>query len=179
MVMGMRMTLVMTIIGPDRTGLVDALARPIAEHNGNWLESRMCRLGGQFAGIVRVEVESSDADALRDAIDAIKIEGLQITVQSDPSTSDPISASMVSVELVGQDRPGLLREITGVFARHSLNVEELTSECAEAPLGGGKLFMANATLSIPEQADLDAVGDDLEKIAADLLVDIRVAPETV
>lgn len=174
----MRMTLVMTIIGPDRTGLVDALARPVAEHNGNWLESRMCRLGGQFAGLVRVEVESKNADALRYAIDAIKIDGLQITVQSDTSTAEPTPTSLVSVELVGQDRPGLLREITGVFARHSLNVEELSSECAEAPLGGGKLFKANATLSIPSTADLDDVGDDLEKIATDLLVDIRVAPET-
>jgi glycine cleavage system regulatory protein len=173
----MRMTLVMTIIGPDRTGLVDALARPIAEHNGNWLESRMCRLGGQFAGIVRVGVESREMDALRYAIDAIKIEGLQITVQSDPMNAERVTSSMVSVELVGQDRPGLLREITGVFARHNLNVEELSSECTEAPLGGGVLFKANATLAIPDQADLDAVGDDLEKIATDLLVDIRVAPE--
>jgi glycine cleavage system regulatory protein len=96
----MRMTLVMTIIGPDRTGLVDALARPIAEHNGNWLESRMCRLGGQFAGIVRVGVESREMDALRYAIDAIKIEGLQITVQSDPMNAERVTSSMVSGKIV-------------------------------------------------------------------------------
>ncbi|GAB5559404.1 MAG: glycine cleavage system protein R [Synoicihabitans sp.] len=173
----MRTTLVMTIIGPDRTGLVDALARPVAEHGGNWLESSMCRLGGRFAGLVRVEVEDTDADALRASIAAIDIEGLQITVQADSADAVVPNASLVAVELVGQDRPGLLREITGVFARHALNVEELSSECSEAPLGGGKLFKANATLSLPASADLDRVGDDLEKIATDLMVDIRVAPE--
>lgn len=171
-------TLVMTIIGPDRTGLVDALARPIAAHDGNWLESRMCRLGGQFAGLVRVEVDSTRASELRAAIDAIKIDGLQIIVQADTAPTQAAAMSLIAVELVGQDRPGLLREITGVFARHALNVEDLTSECSDAPLGGGKLFKANATLSIPATADLDAVGDDLEKIATDLLVDIRVAPDS-
>ncbi len=175
---GMRTTLVMTIIGPDRTGLVDALARPVAEHGGNWLESSMCRLGGRFAGLVRVEIENSAAEALRASIAAIQIEGLQIIVQSDSSDTVTADASLVTVELVGQDRPGLLREITGVFARHVLNVEEISSECSEAPLGGGKLFKANATLSLPAAADLDAVGDDLEQIATDLMVDIRVAPES-
>ena len=172
----MRSTLVLTLIGPDRTGLVDALARPIAEHGGNWLESRMCRLGGHFAGLASIEVDSSRADELRAAITALKLDGMTISVQADQATPAPASTSLIDVELVGQDRPGLLREITGVLARHQLNVEELSSEIADAPQGGGKLFRANATVAVPASADLDAVGDDLEKIAADLLVDIRLAP---
>ncbi len=44
--------LVLTLIGPDRPGLVEAVAEPIAAHGGNWLESRMAHLAGQFAGIV-------------------------------------------------------------------------------------------------------------------------------
>jgi glycine cleavage system regulatory protein len=173
----MRTTLVMTIIGPDRTGLVDALARPIAEHGGNWLESRMCRLGGQFAGLARVEVDSANADALRGAIDRFSLEGVTATVQADTTTPAQIESSTVNVELVGQDRTGLLREITGVFARHNLNVEDLTSEVTEAPQGGGMIFRADATVSLPSTADLDAIGDDLEKIATDLMVDISLAPD--
>lgn len=173
----MRTTLVMTIIGPDRTGLVDALARPIAEHGGNWLESRMCRLGGQFAGLARVDIESARADALRSEIESISLDGISVTVQADTSAPTESVSSTVNVELVGQDRPGLLREITGVFARHNLNVEELTSEVAEAPQGGGMIFRADATVSVPATADLDAVGDDLEKIATDLMVDIALAPD--
>lgn len=173
----MRTTLVMTIIGPDRTGLVDALARPIADHGGNWLESRMCRLGGQFAGLARVDIESAKADALRSEIENISLDGISVTVQADTSTPVEDASSTVNVELVGQDRPGLLREITGVFARHNLNVEELTSEVSEAPQGGGMIFRADATVSVPSTADLDAVGDDLEKIATDLMVDIALASD--
>jgi len=173
----MRTTLVMTIIGPDRTGIVDALARPIADHQANWLESRMCRLGGRFAGLARVEVDSSQVDQLRAAIESLNLDGLSISVQTDMPQPAPLVTSLIEVELVGLDRPGLLREITGVFTRHHLNVEELESEVSEAPEGGGKLFRANASVSIPPTADLEAVGDDLEKIATDLMVDIRLAPE--
>ncbi len=173
----MHTTLVMTIIGPDRTGLVDALARPIADHGGSWLESRMCRLGGRFAGLARVVVDSKSVDQLRIEIEALSLDGISVSVQADHPEPEPLVTSLIEVELVGLDRPGLLREITGVFTRHHLNVEELDSEIAEAPEGGGKLFRANATVSVPPTAELDVVGDDLEKIATDLMVDIRLAPE--
>lgn len=173
----MRTTLVMTLIGPDRTGLVDALARPIAEHGGNWLESRMCRLGGQFAGLARVEIESNQADALRRSLEGLALDGMTLHVQADPAQPTGPDTSLVQVELVGQDRPGLLREVTGVFARHQLNVEDLTSEVTEAPQGGGMIFRAEAIVAVPHAADLDHIGDDLEKIATDLMVDISLAPE--
>ncbi len=171
-------TFVMTVIGADRTGLVDSLARTVADQGGNWLESRMCHLGGQFAGLMRVEIEQAKADALRSAVDALTASGLQIIIQSDDSVAAPTTGSLAMVDLVGQDRPGLLREITGVFAKHGLNVEELESERSAAPLGGGTLFKANATVFVPESADLDTLGDDLEKIATDLMVDIQLAPGT-
>src|SRR5215208_771327 len=55
-------TLVMTVIGADRPGLVQMVAARVADHGGNWLESRMCRLGGQFAGILRIEVAKERRD---------------------------------------------------------------------------------------------------------------------
>ena len=48
--------LVLTLIGSDRPGLVEAVAEVIAGHGGNWLESRMAHLAGKFAGILRVEI---------------------------------------------------------------------------------------------------------------------------
>jgi glycine cleavage system regulatory protein len=170
-------TLVMTIIGPDRTGLVNSLAQTVADHGGNWLESRMCHLGGQFAGLVQVEIDETQAEALRTHLAGLTDSGLQIMVQSDGLTPAFVPTQLVMVDMVGQDRPGLLRAITGVFAQHQLNIEELESERSDAPQGGGVLFKANATLSIPTSADLDAIGNDLERIAADLLVDIRMAPD--
>ena len=58
----MQSRLVLTLIGKDRPGLVEALAATVAEHGGNWVESRMCRLGGEFAGVLRVEISETDAE---------------------------------------------------------------------------------------------------------------------
>ena len=48
--------LVLTVIAKDQPGLVERLAQCVADHGGNWLESRMSRMAGQFAGILRVAV---------------------------------------------------------------------------------------------------------------------------
>ncbi len=172
-------TFVMTVIGADRTGLVDSLARTVADNGGNWLECRMSHLGGQFAGLMRVETEEAHAPALRAALEGLTETGLHITIKADDEIAPSVAGSLAMVDLVGQDRPGLLRQITGVFAKHGLNVEELESERTAAPQGGGILFKAGATVFVPESVDLDTLGDDLEKIATDLLVDIQLAPEPV
>jgi glycine cleavage system regulatory protein len=168
-------TLVMTVIGPDRTGLVNSLAHTVADQGGNWLESRMCHLGGQFAGLIQVEIEDAQVDLLRRRLTELSESGLQVSVQ-DGGNLAARPQTLAMIDLVGQDRPGLLRAITGVLAQHHLNVEELESERTAAPQGGGTLFKANVTLSVPVEADLNAIGDDLEKIATDLLVDISLVP---
>ena len=169
----MPIPLVMTIIAPDRTGLVESLARAIADHDGNWLESRMCRLGGEFAGILRVEVPLEKRSALLGALQ--KIQGLNITVRTDASKAAPAAARQTKLELVGHDRPGIVREISAALARAGVNVEEFSSEIASAPMSGEPLFKAVARLQLPEGCQLGALKKDLEKIASDLLVDISFA----
>jgi len=168
-------TLVMTVIGPDRTGLVDSLARTVADQGGNWLESRMCHLGGQFAGLIQVEIDPAQVASLREHLTLLSESGLQVSIQDGGETTSALQ-SLAVIDLVGQDRPGLLRAITGVLAQHNLNIEELDSERSAAPQGGGTLFKANVTISVPANADLDTIGDDLEQIATDLLVDISLVP---
>lgn len=170
-------TLVMTVIGPDRPGLVQLVATRVADHGGNWLESRMCRLGGQFAGILRVEVAEERRDRLVEALRALEAEGLQVLIHSgDELGAGATRGSVVTVELVGTDRPGILRSVSGVFAAHGVNVEELASERVNAPMDGGVLFQARATLLVPADVSLSAVRADLEKIAADLMVDLKLMP---
>lgn len=168
----------MTVIGPDRTGLVDSIAGCVADHGGNWLESRMCRLGGQFAGLVQLKIEASQTDQLVEAISALATGELQITIHGDSAIDTPVPGILSVVDLVGQDRPGLLHEITAVFAKHGLNVEELSTELTDAPQGGGTLFKATVTVLIPESVGLQVIGDDLERLANDLMVDIAVLPTT-
>ena len=176
-------TLVMTVIGPDRSGLVQMMAARVADHGGNWLESRMCRLGGQFAGILRVEVTASRRDELVNALRTLEVDGLRVIIHAEGGAgTDARGAgtggrgSLAVVELVGQDRPGILRSVSGVFAAHGVNVEELVSELVSAPMGGGTLFQARATVFVPETVKISVVRADLEKIAADLMVDLKLEP---
>ena len=168
--------LVLTIIGADRPGLVQLVASRVADHGGNWLESRMCHLGGQFAGIARVEVPAERVPELQQALQRLEAEGLRVSVDSGESPAPLLRGTAATIELVGHDRPGILRQVTGVLAAHGVNVEELSSECVSAPMGGGNLFQARVRVLVPPAVRLEAVRADLEKIAADLMVDLTLRP---
>ncbi len=171
-------TLVMTVIGSDRPGLVQLLAGCVAAHGGNWLESRMCHLGGQFAGLVRVEISAGRADALLTALGRLEADGLRIVARAESADvpAAGVVGTLAALDLVGQDRPGILREISAVLASHQVNVEELSSERISAPMDGTMLFQAQATVLLPPGATLPALRAALEKIAADLMVDVRLGP---
>lgn len=171
-------TLVMTVISADRPGLVQLVAACVADHGGNWLESRMCHLGGQFAGILRVEVPAARSDELVRALGQLEGAGLRVIVHAESGGAPAAHGSVAMLELVGQDRPGILRSVSGVLATHGVNVEELASERVSAPMGGGTLFQARATVLVPPSVNLVAVRSDLEKIAADLMVDLKLQPKT-
>jgi glycine cleavage system regulatory protein len=169
--------LVMTVIGRDRPGLVERVARVVADHGGNWLESRMCRLGGEFAGLLRVHIPEDQRAALAQALQALKDQGLTVIVRVDTAAAGA-AGRIATLDLVGQDRPGIVKEISRVLAARGLNVEELTTECSSAPMSGEPLFRAQARLFIPAACDLAALRAELERIAADLLVEIGLSELT-
>ncbi|PTY08473.1 glycine cleavage system protein R [Opitutaceae bacterium EW11] len=171
-------TLVMTVIGPDRPGLVELLAASVAQNGGNWLESRMCRLGGQFAGIVRAEISTENADKLVPALRSLETKGLRILTQTESGAGAKPAGSLALLELVGQDRPGILHQISRVLAAHSVNVEELSSERVSAPMDGNRLFQARATVLLPPSLSLASLRADLERIATDLMVDVELNPSS-
>jgi glycine cleavage system regulatory protein len=108
----------------------------------------------------------------------LEAEGLRILVHAESVTAPKTGGALAGLELVGQDRPGILRSISAVLAAHRVNVEELASECVSTPMGGGTLFQARATVLVPEKTNLAALRADLEKIAADLMVDLNLQPKT-
>jgi glycine cleavage system regulatory protein len=165
-------TLVLTLIGRDQPGLVRVVAAAIAEHGGNWLESRMCRLGGEFAGIVRLEIDAGRVEGVATALRGLA--GLRVDVTREGVSAGATPGRVAALDLVGSDRPGILREVSGVLASHGLNVEDLASERVEAPMGGGKLFQLRALVGVPAAVDLAKVRADLEKLAADLMVELKL-----
>jgi glycine cleavage system regulatory protein len=169
-------SLIITVLGPDRPGLVGTVSDVIQQHGGNWLESRMAHLAGQFAGIVQVEVDDDHADQLVGGLRALSDIGLHVVVETDSSTeSADESKQLVTLNLIGGDRPGIVREVTLVLAQRSVNVEEFHTECVDAPMSGERLFKATAQLRIPDGLTIEQLQDDVEQIALDLMVDITLA----
>jgi glycine cleavage system regulatory protein len=171
----MERMLVMTVIGADRPGLVDLVASVVTRHGGNWLQSRMARLGGQFAGILRVAVSSEQQGPLITDLTALQNQGLNVTVAPDQPEQTTGPARINILEIVGQDRPGIVRQISGALASFGVNVEELETECDSAAMTGENLFKAHARLRIPETCNTLELRRELEKIASDLIVEISLA----
>lgn len=171
----MQTPLVLTVLGKDRTGLVESLASLVAEHGGNWLESRMCRLGGEFAGILRVVAPSDRLPALTRALEKLQERGLTVTMRPDQDSPPGTGQHLMTLELVGHDRPGIVRQLTAALAARGINVEELSTECVSAPMSGESLFKAEARLLVPGACDPAVLRAELEKIAADMMVDLRLA----
>ena len=167
----MKTSLVLTCIGPDRPGLVESLSRVVADHRGNWVESRMAHLGGQFAGLLRIEVAPDDSAALVKALEGLGDGRFQITVTSSEGPSSR-AERLVKLSLVGNDRPGIVREISRVLSAHDVNVEELETSCTSAPQSGEPLFQAKASLHVPSSVSTEVLRGGLEEIANDLMVDV-------
>ena len=167
--------LVLTVIGDDRPGLVESLSRVIAANGGNWLESNMSHLAGKFAGILRVSVESMHADELIRQLQQLSADpsSLRITVEK-AAAADAVRTRPLRLQLVGNDRPGIIREISRALAAQHVNVEELETHCSSAPMSGELLFHAEAVLNVPAGLDLDALQSELERLADDLIVDVTL-----
>ena len=135
----------------------------------------MSRLGGHFAGILRVEVPQEKEPLLIAALQKLESRGLSVVVHPDEPKAPPPTARLSLLEIVGQDRPGIVREISHALAGFGVNVEELHTECASAAMSGETLFKARATLSIPESSDAARIRQELERIAEDLIVEISLA----
>ena len=165
--------LVLTAIGEDKPGLVESLAEVIADNSGNWLESIMSQLAGKFAGILRVSVNDSEADQLISALDGIS-DQLTLVIERANSDVEIESPQTVELNLIGNDRPGIIREFSHALASLSVNVEQLSTECISAPMSSDILFKAKANLKVPVGLELELLQREIERLADDLIVEVHL-----
>lgn len=165
-------TLVITAIGADRSGIVNALADVTSAHGGNWERSQLTELAGAFAGIVLVEIPRIYVSTFTAAVRALP--GMTVTVHDAEAAASAAVTGRLMVELLGNDRPGLVKELSAVFAAHGLSIEELATSAYDAPMAGGRLFEASVTVPVGPRTDTAALRADLERLASELMVDITV-----
>ena len=164
---------VLTVIGDDRPGLVAELSAPITAHGASWERSQMSHLGGKFAGILLLEVAADRADALTRELAAL--EGLEVLLErtgGDQRVEAPVTFTL---DLLGDDRPGIVAEISAALAERGVSIEELETGVRDAPMAGGTLFEAHALLAAPADLPAEELNAALEALADELMVDLELS----
>lgn len=167
---------VLTFTSDDRPGLVESLSEAIEASGGNWLESRLCQLAGKFAGVVLVSVPADRAVELESGLEKLRAGGLDVqatpaTAEASGSASDA-RARQITLAVMGPDRPGIVREVARALADRRINVVDMESHVAGAPMSGERLFNARIEAHIPVSADLDNLSTTLEEIADQMTLEI-------
>ena len=169
-------SLVITLVADDKPGIVEAISEIVLAAGANWEESRMARLAGKFAGIQRVTADEARAADLTQALRALDARGLTVVVEPSAAAPEP-QLRTIRLELVGHDRPGIVREISHVLAAHGVNIEEFETELTSAPDSGDILFRSRARLRTPPHVLPETLRAALERVAMDLMVDMTLDDE--
>ena len=167
----MRTSLVLTVIGADRPGIVEQLSDQVLAAGANWEESTMARLGGQFAGLLRVSVDTGRAEGLAASLRALSSADLTIVVARS-GDADLLRSLLLTLDIVGSDRPGIVRDISHVLARQGINIEELETSVESAAMSGETLFRARARVRVPDTRSIGEIREILEALADNLMVDL-------
>jgi glycine cleavage system regulatory protein len=168
-------TMILSVIGSDRPGLTQALAGAVLSAGGNWLESHLSRLGGLYVGSVLVELEGGDADRLRAAVAEVDAQGLEVRIARTVETPQA-AGETVRFGIVGQDRPGIVHQVTSTLSGLDANIETFETRISVEPHSGAPLFHLDAVLRLPPRLKADAVQAALEAISAEIMVDVSLAP---
>ncbi len=170
----MNTAIVLTVIADDKPGIIETVSEVLDNHDGNWTQSSMSSLAGQFAGILLASVPSDKADACVAELRALKSAGLQVSVRICKVEPQAEMVEEFCMRLVGNDHPGIVHDITHVLASHKISVIELETAVESASMGGGELFKASAKLLVPASSDVFALENELQELANDLMVDISL-----
>ncbi len=165
---------VLSLIGSDRTGLVAAVADVLADHDGNWEQSHLGEVAGVFAGVVLVTIPDPSAAAFRDALDPLRDLGLlDISLRPGGDTSpDDTAGPVLTFDLVGNDRPGIVHDVSRLLTSLDVSIADLRTWTSSAPMAGGTLFHATASVRLPPDLSVDALVGHLEGLAHEMMVDL-------
>lgn len=165
--------LALTIIADDRPGIIENVAEVVNFNGGNWLESNMSRLAGKFAGILLVDIAENKQEALLTALEALKDKGIRISGEPSRAT-EQTEGEHLTLTVVGNDRPGIVGELSSLLAKLHVNVEELCTDCEDAPMSAEILFRATAKIRLPADGlTQEQLKNGLEALSDDLMVELE------
>jgi methionyl-tRNA formyltransferase len=168
-------SLVVSIVGADRHGIVSLLADRAQRFGANWAASRMTRLASEFAGTVHFEVPRENVDALEAALRQLEASGLQVVIARSDGATVPAALRTVELELVGDDRVGIVSNLTKILAERGISIENIHTEIVRSSgVSGKQIFKIGAHLLIPAALAIDDLRQQLSTLAREMMVDIAL-----
>jgi glycine cleavage system regulatory protein len=161
--------MIFTLVGRDKPGLIESLAQTVFDMGGNWLASNFSHMAGHFAGFVQIDLPESKYTQLVDTFS--RHSDLQIHLVQG-SAVDASEVATAQIDIMGNDKPGIVQELTSILAQFNINIIKFDSSCGSAPNWGSSMFRACATISMAKDFDLEPLREALEEVANDLMVDI-------
>jgi len=166
-------SLVVTVMGPDRPGIVSLLSDRAQRYGANWAASRLANLAGEFAGMVHFEVPRENADALANALRGLESSGLRVNIAKSDGAGVPAGLRGVELELVGDDRVGIVSNLARMLAARGISIENIHTEIV-----GGKTakptFKVAAHLLVPVSLSLEDLEREIGVLANEMMVDIAL-----
>lgn len=165
----MHETLVLTVLGPDRPGIVDSLATVVREQDGSWEKSHLARLAGHFAGIVEITCPQGNRSELQAQLRALAVGDLKISVEEE-LVEPPTADRRYELDVIGNDRPGIVAEISKALHSQNANILQIETEVLAAPESGQPIFQTLAIIALPENQESSQLAQALESLSPDLQV---------
>ena len=163
-------SLVMTVLGPDRPGLLATLSATIYSHGGSWFESKLSRFAGHFAGILRCDCPDERHDELIEALN--QLEGLNMQIVKELNVPHRI-VKHINFEVHGHHHPGIVRKISSIIAQIGGNLEELSTERDAAPQPGHFLFRTVGCVAVNDDFDSNRLEHMLQDLGSDITVTVE------
>lgn len=167
-------SLVVSIVGTDRHGIVSSLADRAQRYGANWAASRLTRLAGEFAGMVHFEVPRENADALANALRGLESSGLQVVIAKSDGARVSDAIKSVELELVGDDRVGIVSSLTKILAERNISIENIHTEIVRSGVSGKQTFKIGAHLLVPAKLSINDLRKELGTLAHEMMVDIAL-----
>jgi len=172
-------SLIISVVGSDRPGIVSEISGTINSHGGNIEKSRMTRLGSDFTIIMLVTVDPKWEESLVVALQAIK--ELSITTKGTESNTvitsencQDTAGENCQISLSGADNEGIVKVLSKYLAEKSINIIEMDTHVSQAPVSGTPLFNLKAITSTPMDLNISDIQSDLNQIAQKLSVEIVI-----
>jgi glycine cleavage system regulatory protein len=170
---GSSTSLVVTVMGPDRPGIVSLLSDRAQRFGANWTASRMEKLAGQFAGMVHFEVPRANAAGLAQALADLEASGLKVVVASSENGPSPAGQRALALELIGDDQVGIVSRLTALLAERNVSIEHIHTELLHGE-GPRQTFKVRAHLMAPAAVDTAGLKQELETLASAMMLDVAL-----